>query len=160
MSDDVYLTAKCGDTMLAKSCLADLQQAGFAGKVSLETSTANRNLDQLERRPFGTNRGSRHAVRMFVGGALGAVAGAVCALAFPQIPAAYFSAGGFLIGAFWTLARTSAGDEVDDSIVLRCEGTNEQMAVAYFVLQRSACRTLTAHHQPEHIKMPTQPAKK
>ena len=76
------LTAECGDVMLARECVADLEAADFLGDTSLELPSS---VDELEARSFygyGSPIGESSTRGALIGGLLGlALAATVSSLA-------------------------------------------------------------------------------
>ena len=174
MSEDrsSSVVAVCGDLMLAKECIADLQSAGFPRvQISLVVPES---LDKLERLGFltyGNRTGEAGGRGAIAGGVLGALTG-VALLAIPGLgtvvvlgPLALGATGtalGALLGAATGKAPAARVNEYErdvqqGEILLVCRGESQLAELAHRTLHNSPCRDVQLYASP--VKSLAEPAK-
>ena len=152
-----FLTASCGDLMLARDCVSDLKSAFFRGSISVRPSETTDFLQGKSLQGFGSDYGGLAGNGIFFGGLLGLAAGAGLSYVIdsetPYLPAVLLALG---LGAHlrWRngVEKRSGesralrkGREHQGRFILRCDGTPDDIATAFEALRNSACRNLHIH---------------
>jgi hypothetical protein len=151
-----FLTASCGDLMLAKDCVSDLKSANFMGAISVRPLEPADVLQGDALQVYGSYIGGSVGRGILIGSLLGLAAGTAVSYAFDSaslyLPAAVLAlALGAVFGcvAGWRSARGSRPlrkeRERQGRFVLRCDGNPSEIATAFEALQTSPCRNLQIH---------------
>ena len=150
-----FLTASCGDLMLARDCVSDLKSANFGGSISVRPSEPADVLQGNTLQGYGSDSGGPAGRGILIGGLVGLAAGTAVSYAIGAaslyIPAILALALGAAFGciAGWRSARVSRalrkGREHQGRFVLRCDGDPDDIATAFGALQSSPCRRLQVH---------------
>ena len=148
--------AVCGDLMLTRECIADLQAAGFSrDHISLITPNSVDELENLGFISYGSRPGETGGRGTIAGGVLGAFAGT----ALLTIPGAATSlvlgplALGVVGAALGAVLGAASGGTVSKprlkqyehdlsqgQVLLVCQGEPSELTSAFEALQDSACR--------------------
>ena len=144
-----FVTAVCGDLMLAKECVADLKTAGFGGEISVEPIDAADALRGGFFQAYGSSLGGAAGRGAILGGLVGAIIGCLLATNLAAEPA-YVGLAGALVGTVLgiSLSSTSANAQrlskgnPNDRFLLRYAGTDDQVTAAYAKLTIGPCHNV------------------
>ena len=154
-STNQTLNADCDDLLPARDCIADLKSSPFDGEVKITESSPHDPI-QVPFQAYGSRLGESAFRTAIAGSVIGLVAGATISAFFSAGLAALIGAGSGLIlggcvGGISAVRRGKLAVERDSGenglgrFLVQCQGSTEQIAVAYAVLQKAPCRNLRVH---------------